>query len=103
MVSMCVILVLHGNSVFSALLSVSQKEVPLTHMSSISVFLGPEVPDPVEISLEYLSLCKLYPGVNLLHIQTHIRHFIEFSWWVFSSHLPSRSSDLYHSGFTVGD
>jgi hypothetical protein len=77
---MYVILVLHGDFVFPAPFSVSQKEVPLTHVSSISIFLGPEVPDPVEISLEYLSLCKLYPGVNLLHIQTHIRHFVEFSW-----------------------
>ncbi|KXN92130.1 tRNA-dihydrouridine(16/17) synthase [NAD(P)(+)]-like protein [Leucoagaricus sp. SymC.cos] len=37
------------------------------------------VPDPVEISLQYLSLCNQYPGVTSLKaIQTHIRHFVEF-------------------------
>ncbi|KAF8196014.1 FMN-linked oxidoreductase [Pholiota molesta] len=34
--------------------------------------------DPVDISLEYLAICKEYPGTHLAVIQTHIRHFIEF-------------------------
>ncbi|PPQ81929.1 hypothetical protein CVT25_013777 [Psilocybe cyanescens] len=36
------------------------------------------VPDPVDISLEYLSLCRQYPGTTMSTIQTHIRHFVEF-------------------------
>ncbi|EKM77358.1 hypothetical protein AGABI1DRAFT_77367 [Agaricus bisporus var. burnettii JB137-S8] len=37
------------------------------------------LPDPVDISFEYLSLCHQYPGIaSLQAIQTHIRHFIEF-------------------------
>ncbi|KAF8649178.1 hypothetical protein AX16_005976 [Volvariella volvacea WC 439] len=37
------------------------------------------VPDPVDISLEYLEICKCYPGVvSLPIIQTHIRHFVEY-------------------------
>ncbi|KAJ3550403.1 hypothetical protein NMY22_g512 [Coprinellus aureogranulatus] len=36
-------------------------------------------PDPITVSLEYLSLCHKYPGTTTLRtIQTHIRHFIEF-------------------------
>jgi len=36
------------------------------------------IPDPVSVSLEYLELCKMYPGTATLKtIQTHIRHFIE--------------------------
>ncbi len=53
-------------------------EVVLT--LSVSIFAGPALPDPVEISLEYLSLCKMHPGTYLAHVQTHIRHFVEFSW-----------------------
>ncbi|KAF9009967.1 t-diRNAhydrouridine synthase [Cyathus striatus] len=37
------------------------------------------VPDPMEISLEYLDICKQYAEVvPLTTIQTHIRHFIDF-------------------------
>jgi len=37
------------------------------------------VPDPVDISLEYLSLFNQYPGIaSLQTVQTHVRHFIEF-------------------------
>ncbi|KII84622.1 hypothetical protein PLICRDRAFT_57589 [Plicaturopsis crispa FD-325 SS-3] len=36
------------------------------------------IPDAVEISLEYLELCRVHPGiVALQNMQTHIRHFIE--------------------------
>jgi tRNA-dihydrouridine synthase 1 len=39
------------------------------------------IPDPVKISLEYLDLCKKYPGiVSMATAQTHVRHFIEFQW-----------------------
>ncbi|KAF5356975.1 hypothetical protein D9756_006638 [Leucocoprinus leucothites] len=39
------------------------------------------VPDPVGISLEYLSLCNKYPEIAPLKtIQTHIRHFVEFQY-----------------------
>jgi len=37
------------------------------------------VPDPVDISLEYLGVCRDYPGTATIpNIQTHIRHFIDF-------------------------
>ena len=37
------------------------------------------MPDPVLISLEYLSLCKKYPGtVTIENIRTHVRHFVEY-------------------------
>ncbi|KAF8734627.1 hypothetical protein AX14_003304 [Amanita brunnescens Koide BX004] len=43
------------------------------------LFSGPTVPDPVDISLEYLSLCKEYPGtVSIKNMQTHVRHFLDF-------------------------
>ena len=46
-----------------------------------SLFSGPTVPDPVDISLEYLSLCKEYPGtVSIKNMQTHVRHFLDFQW-----------------------
>jgi tRNA-dihydrouridine synthase 1 len=39
------------------------------------------VPDPVKISLEYLDLCREYPGIaSMTTIQAHVRHFIEFQW-----------------------
>ncbi|KAJ7255873.1 FMN-linked oxidoreductase [Mycena haematopus] len=38
-----------------------------------------KVPDPVDISLEYLAICRDYPGTaSLLVITTHIRHFVDF-------------------------
>lgn len=49
-----------------------------------SLFEG-TVPDPVSVSLEYLELCRMYPGTTTLKtIQTHIRHFMENQWWVTS-------------------
>lgn len=46
-----------------------------------SLFSNDVLPDPVDISLEYLDICRLYPGVATLKtIQTHIRHFIDFQW-----------------------
>jgi len=42
------------------------------------IFSGPTVPDPVDISLEYLSLCKEYPDtVSIKNMQAHIRHFLD--------------------------
>ncbi|EIM88899.1 FMN-linked oxidoreductase [Stereum hirsutum FP-91666 SS1] len=39
------------------------------------------VPDPVQISLEYLSICRDHPNTATLEtIQTHIRHFVDFQW-----------------------
>jgi tRNA-dihydrouridine synthase 1 len=39
------------------------------------------VPDPADISLEYLGLCQQFPGTATLPvIQTHIKHFLEFQW-----------------------
>ncbi|TFK73532.1 FMN-linked oxidoreductase [Pluteus cervinus] len=36
------------------------------------------VPDPVDISLEYLELCRIVPAVAPIPIiQTHIRHFVD--------------------------
>jgi tRNA-dihydrouridine synthase 1 len=50
-----------------------------------SLFEG-TIPDPVSVSLEYLELCRMYPGTATLKtIQTHIRHFMENQWWVASS------------------
>ena len=38
-------------------------------------------PDPVLISLEYLDICRRYPGTAMLvNIRTHIRHFFEYQW-----------------------
>ncbi|KAI0628452.1 FMN-linked oxidoreductase [Trametes polyzona] len=35
-------------------------------------------PDPVKISLEYLALCREYPGTaTMATIQTHVRHFVD--------------------------
>jgi tRNA-dihydrouridine synthase 1 len=50
-----------------------------------SLFEG-TIPDHVSVSLEYLELCRMYPGTATLKtIQTHIRHFMENQWWVTSS------------------
>ncbi|KAJ7167420.1 t-diRNAhydrouridine synthase [Mycena crocata] len=38
-----------------------------------------KVPDPVDISLEYLAICREYPGTATLSMMTtHVRHFVEF-------------------------
>ncbi|KAJ6495409.1 FMN-linked oxidoreductase [Mycena sanguinolenta] len=38
-----------------------------------------KVPDPVDISLEYLAICRDYPGTaSFPMITTHIRHFVDF-------------------------
>jgi len=52
----------------------------LTCSISLSLFAGPAVPDPVDISLEYLALCRTYPGTNLSVMQAHVLHFVEFQW-----------------------
>ncbi|KAF9012119.1 FMN-linked oxidoreductase [Hymenopellis radicata] len=37
------------------------------------------IPDPVEISLEYLALCREYPDTaSFASIQTHVRHFVDY-------------------------
>lgn len=48
-----------------------------------SIFEG-VVPDPVQISLEYLTFCRDHPNAAMLQtIQTHVRHFVDFQWCVF--------------------
>ncbi|KAJ3935835.1 MAG: FMN-linked oxidoreductase [Lentinula lateritia] len=50
-----------------------------TLLGNPCLFSNDVLPDPVDISLEYLDICRLYPGVATLKtIQTHIRHFIDF-------------------------
>ncbi|KAG7448563.1 FMN-linked oxidoreductase [Guyanagaster necrorhizus] len=49
-----------------------------TLLGNPCIFSG-TVPDPVDISLEYLQHCRDYPGTATFPtIQTHIRHFIDF-------------------------
>ncbi|KAG6918603.1 hypothetical protein DXG01_013014 [Tephrocybe rancida] len=37
------------------------------------------LPDPVDIALEYLQLCNLFPGTaSVPTMQTHIKHLVEF-------------------------
>jgi tRNA-dihydrouridine synthase 1 len=60
-----------------------------------SLFEG-TIPDPVSVSLEYLGLCRMYPGTATLKtIQTHIRHFMETQWWVTGSLDSALSVILY--------
>ncbi|KAF9078770.1 FMN-linked oxidoreductase [Rhodocollybia butyracea] len=50
-----------------------------TLLGNPCIFSNRNLPDPVDISLEYLSICCEYPEVATLKtIQTHIRHFIGF-------------------------
>ncbi|KAK0480704.1 FMN-linked oxidoreductase [Armillaria novae-zelandiae] len=57
-----------------------------TLLGNPCIFSG-TVPDPVDISLEYLQLCRDYPDTATFPmIQTHIRHFVDFqcgrkSWY----------------------
>ncbi|PFH48703.1 hypothetical protein AMATHDRAFT_64798 [Amanita thiersii Skay4041] len=52
-----------------------------TLLGNPCIFHGPNLPEPVDISLEYLSLCQQYPGTaTIRNIQTHIRHFIGFQY-----------------------
>jgi tRNA-dihydrouridine synthase 1 len=54
---------------------------PKTHDSTYHSLFANAVPDPVDISLEYLGVCRDYPGTATIpNIQTHIRHFIDFQW-----------------------
>ncbi|EIN08317.1 FMN-linked oxidoreductase [Punctularia strigosozonata HHB-11173 SS5] len=46
------------------------------------------VPDPVRISLEYLAICREHPDTVTIQIaQMHVRHFVEFQWYVSSNML----------------
>lgn len=59
---------------------------------ALSLFAN-TLPDPVDISLEYLELCREYLGTATIpNIQTHIRHFIDFQWLAPSS--PCSMPDL---------
>ncbi|KAJ4490156.1 t-diRNAhydrouridine synthase [Lentinula aciculospora] len=50
-----------------------------TLLGNPCIFSSDVLPDPVDISLEYLDICRLNPCVATLNIvQTHIRHFIDF-------------------------
>ena len=54
----------------------------------VSLFAN-TIPDPVDISLEYLDLCRKYPDTATLQIiQAHIRHFVEFQWSVIAPSVP---------------
>ncbi|KAK0452270.1 FMN-linked oxidoreductase [Armillaria borealis] len=49
-----------------------------TLLGNPCIFSG-TVPDPVDISLEYLQLCRDYPDTATFPtVQTHIRHFVDF-------------------------
>ncbi|KAK0458945.1 FMN-linked oxidoreductase [Desarmillaria tabescens] len=49
-----------------------------TLLGNPCIFSG-TIPDPVDISLEYLQLCRDYPDTATFPtIQTHIRHFVDF-------------------------
>ncbi|KAK7435523.1 hypothetical protein VKT23_019645 [Stygiomarasmius scandens] len=38
-----------------------------------------KVPDPVDISLEYLNLCQIYANIAPIpSVRTHVRHFVDF-------------------------
>ncbi|KAG6888645.1 hypothetical protein C0992_007962 [Termitomyces sp. T32_za158] len=38
-----------------------------------------EIPDPVDIALEYLNICRQFPGTaSVSTMQTHIRHFVDY-------------------------
>ena len=51
-------------------------------MCVCSLFAGVE-PDPVKISLEYLDICREYPGTATMQtVQTHVRHFVDHQWCV---------------------
>ena len=53
---------------------------PSEYLPPCSIFEG-TLPDPVDISLEYLHLCRQFPDTATIQtIQTHIRHFIQFQW-----------------------
>ncbi len=46
------------------------------------LFSADFLPDPVDISLEYLALCREYPDTALFtSIQTHVRHFVDYQWY----------------------
>lgn len=49
--------------------------------SKFSLFAG-FTPDPVEISLEYLEICRKCPegSVDLEIVKKHIKHFVDFQW-----------------------
>lgn len=50
-----------------------------TLLGNPTLFSGGDVPDPVHISLNYLSICKQFPDIAPLKtIQTHVRRFVEF-------------------------
>ncbi|KAF9568724.1 FMN-linked oxidoreductase [Agrocybe pediades] len=50
-----------------------------TLLGNPCIFAG-IVPDPVDISLEYIDICKEYPGTTMTTVQNHVRHFIEFQY-----------------------
>jgi tRNA-dihydrouridine synthase 1 len=42
-----------------------------------------KLPDPVDISLEYIELCRTYADTaSLKTVETHIQHFFDFQWYV---------------------
>ena len=72
------------------------RTLPTPWLTHSSLFAN-TVPDPVDLSLEYLGVCREYPGTATIpNIQTHIRHFIHFQWLVVVPMLllGSRSEDF---------
>ncbi|KAH7886896.1 FMN-linked oxidoreductase [Phlebopus sp. FC_14] len=50
-----------------------------TLLGNPCLFSGSYIPDPVHIALEYLDICRLFPGVATIgSVQTHVRHVVEF-------------------------
>ena len=38
--------------------------------------------NPVEVSLEYIALCRKYPGTaNYKSIRAHVKNLVAFQWW----------------------
>jgi len=67
--------------------------LPLLTLVAVPIFslFANELPDPVDIALEYLGICTQFPDtVPVTVMQTHIRHIIEFQWLVPKQLVPMR-------------
>lgn len=61
------------------------------------------IPDPVQVSLEYLEICKELPDIATHKtIETHVRHFIEFQWYVVHAAFVAQSHVLLLSSALGG-
>ena len=66
-----------GNPWYATSLSFKGRRIDL----GFSLFAG-VIPDPAQISLEYLEVCKQCPEgcVDLEVAKKHVKHFIDFQW-----------------------